>query len=64
LNAENRVVWREEFVAESDAAALTETQGMFNIRTEYPAFELWQEKRKLHRGERYLPNGVNSTRHE
>jgi hypothetical protein len=51
LNAENRVVWREEFEAATDVEALAEGLRMFMEKPEYPACELWQEKRRLHRQE-------------
>lgn len=51
LNADGRIIGREEFAAETDEAALAKARALF-ATLDCPAFELWQERRQVFRGGR------------
>jgi hypothetical protein len=43
-------LWRDEFLAVSDADAVALTDAMLENASEYASFELWQEMRRLSGG--------------
>ena len=52
MDIHDHIKSREEFIAESDEEALQLAVKMFAARRKEAAFELWQEKRRLHSQER------------
>lgn len=54
MSADGHIRSREEFLADSDQAAIKKASEFFELRPECPACEVWQEKRKVHRIDRQV----------
>jgi len=48
MDSKDHIAHHEQFLAESDAEALGVARKLFSA-TDYAAFELWQERRHIHR---------------
>ena len=52
FDSSNRIVERDEFVAETQRDAIARLQGAFLTRAQFPKVELWEQKRFVQRLER------------